>query len=786
MTNARLSQALAGHYRLEAELGRGGMATVYRARDVRHDRTVALKALHAELAQSLGPARFLGEIRLSAQLQHPHILTVLDSGDADGQLWFTMPFVAGETLRQRLARERQLPLADALRIAREAADALDYAHRQGVIHRDIKPENILLSGGHALVADFGIARALAASDQAAAGADRLTETGFTLGTPHYMSPEQAAGERHLDARSDIYSLGCVLYEMLAGEPPYTGQSQQAVLAKRLTEPVPRLGTLRDVPPAVEQAVARALARAPADRFASAAEFAGALDAAPTAAVAPTGRRALPAAFVILALVLALVLALSVGYVALRRRAAPAHQSSPASAAVLPFTDLSPGRDQEYFSDGLTEELITALSQVDGLRVAARTSSFQFKGRQDDVRTVGGKLGVGAVLEGSVRKSGNRLRISARLVSVKDGYQLWADSYDRDLADVFAVQEEIARAIVAALRVRLAPGNDAPLALPATRDVAAYDLYLKGRFAWNLRTAASLPQAARYFEQAIARDSAMARAYAGLADTYILLPPFIGTSPAMAWPKAKAAALRAIALDSTLAEAHTSLAYGTLLYEWDWSASEASFRRAIAADSTYPTAHHWYGDFLAGRGRLDESLREMRRAHELDPLSRIIGVELGWVYYLQHRNAEAQAEMRRALSLDPNFAHGYFLLGLAQLQAGQNTEAIASLRRNLDLGGFYPYSAGALGYALAASGHTAGARTLLGKLLERSKREYIPPFSFVLAYTGLGNTKEAIRWLERGIDQRDILLPENFFEPLFDPLRTDPAFADVERRMGLRR
>ena len=759
------------------------MATVYLAHDLRHDRPVALKVLHPELATSLGPDRFLREIRLSARLQHPHILPVLDSGDAGGQLWFAMPFVDGGTLRQRLSREKQLPIADAVRIAREVADALDYAHQQGVIHRDIKPENVLLGRGHALVADFGIARALAASD--AAGAERLTETGVTVGTPHYMSPEQASGERDLDARTDIYSLGCMLYEMLAGEPPFTGPTQQAVLAKRLMEPVPSIGTLREVSPTIEQAVTRALARTPADRFATAAEFGAALDSAPatvvTTPVRSTGRRVVPTAVLFLVLVAAFL----GGFLAFHRRSsAPSRNAPPASAAVLPFTNMSSDKDQEYFSDGLTEELITALSQVQGLRVAARTSSFQFKGQEPDIREVGRKLDVGTVLEGSVRKSGNRLRVSAQLVSVKDGYQLWADSYDRDLADVFAVQEEIARAIVSALRVRLAQGKDSVIATPATHDVAAYDLYLKGRFAWNQRTGTSLPQAAQYFEQAIARDSTMARAYAGLADTYIILPGYTNASPTELWPKAKAAALKALSLDSTLAEAHTSLAYGTFIYEWNWTAAEKSFRRAIATDSTYPTAHHWYGDYLAGRGRLDESLREMKRAHDLDPLSRIIQVELGWVYYLKHQTDDAQREIRRAIALDPNFAHAYFILGLTQTQQKHYTEAVASFRRNFELGGFYSYTAGALCYALGASGDRAGAAKILKDMQERSKREYAPPFGFALAYTGLGDRAQAIAWLDRGIDEHDGLMPENFFDPLFEPLRKDPRFTEVERRMGL--
>ncbi len=772
-----LQAALADRYRIVRELGAGGMATVYLAEDLKHPRQVAIKVLRPELAAALGPERFLREIRLCARLQHPHILAVHDSGDADGQFWFTMPYVEGETLRSRLLREKQLPMDDALRITREVADALHYAHQHGVIHRDIKPENILLSGGyHALVADFGIALP--------AGLDeRLAETGIGLGTPYYMSPEQAVAQRDLDPRTDIYSLGCVLYEMLTGEPPYTGPNPQAVLAKRLTEPVPHLRTARDVPLALERAVTRALARSPADRFSTAAEFAGALqlDRLEDGA-GPRPRRpiARPVAVGLTLLLLALG-----GYATLRWLRPPG-VAPLASAAVLPFVDLSPQKDQEYFSDGLTEELITTLSQVPGLRVAARTSSFQFKGQSLDVHEVGRKLDVGAVLEGSVRKSGNRLRVSTQLISVKDGYQLWSESYDRDLADIFAVQEDVARSIVAALRVRLAPARDSALAVRPTGDLQAYDLYLKGRFAWNQRTGPALREAVRYLEQAVARDSTFARAWAALADAYILVVPYAGGSPADTWRMAQAAASKALALDSTSAEAYTSLGYGNMIYAWNWPAAEASFQRAIAADPNYPTGHHWYGDFLAGRGRLAEGLAEMSRAHQLDPLSLQIGVEWGWVSYLMHRNDEAAAHIRQTLELDPDYAQAHLRLGLVQIQQRRYPEAIASLQRAIDLGAFYPHAAAGLAFAYAVSGNREAAMGIVNDLKQRSARELVPPFAIAAAYAGLGDATRGIEWLNRGIDQKDIYIPENFFEPLLDPLRRDPSFEPVLTRMGLKR
>jgi serine/threonine-protein kinase len=749
------------------------MATVFLARDLKHDRPVALKVLHPELAASLGPERFQREVRLAARLQHPHILTVHDSGEGAGLLWFTMPYVEGESLRDRLARDTQLPIEEALQIVRQAAQALEYAHLHGVIHRDIKPENLLLTrDGNTLVADFGIARGVGEGDQ------RLTETGLAVGTPAYMSPEQASAEKAVDARTDVYSLGAVLFELLAGEPPFTGPTAQAIMAKRLTGQVPSLRVVRpEVPPAIDQAVRKALAPVPADRYASMAEFRRALDESASGQHTAAVRNARRAGVGIAA---ALVVILAVASYSLRkgRQAASPTDSLPNSAAVLPFADQSPGKDQEYFSDGLTDELTTALARLPGLRVVARSSAFQFKGTSIDVREVGRRLGVGALLEGTIRRSGNRLRVSAQLVNARDGYELWSDSYDRDLADVFQVQEDIARAITTALRVRLAGGFDSALSHRPTGDLQAYDLYLKGRFAWNQRTETTLPEAARYFEQAVARDSGFSRAWAGLADTYVLLPVYSSMRPAAAWPRAKAAALKAIALDSSSAEAYTSLAYGTMLYEWDWAASERAFRRAIAADSTYPTAHQWYGDFLAGRGRLEEALTQMGRAQELDPLSRIIGGELVWVYNSLHRANEADSALALVLRLDPNFSQTLFVLAQVRIEQQRYPEAITALRRSLELGGFFGHGAGTLIAAYARAGDRASATALLDSLTARSAHEYVAPFVLAVAYANLGEMDRAFAELDKGIKERDVLLPENFFEPLLDPLIKDPRYARV--------
>jgi serine/threonine-protein kinase len=767
-----LAELLKDRYVLERELGRGGMGTVYRARDLKHNRPVALKHLTSDLAEEIGTERFEREIRFAARLQHPHICSVYDSGEVEGHLWFTMPYVDGESLAARLERLGRLPVADALRIAREAAQALAYAHENGIVHRDIKPANLLLArDGSTLVVDFGIARAIGGSR--ATGEHTITHSGFAPGTPGYMSPEQSAGVADLDGRTDVYSLGLVLYEMLTGERPF-GRGELAGFVKLMSNPVPLAHLKRpEIPAAVDEVLKKALAFDPAKRYPMGA-FGAELEALRSGAANARASRPL-------ARVSSALRGLFGGSTTTRERPVPAQLALPTSAAVLPFKDLSPEQDQAYFSDGLAEELATALSRIPGLRVVARSSAFQFRGPGLDVREVGRKLRVGAVLGGSVRRSGGRIRVSTNLVSVSDGYELWSDSYDSELADVFQVQEDIARSIAAALRVKLA-GPVAALVRRPTADLEAFDLYLKGRFAWHQRTGKTLAEAARYFDEAVARDPGFARAWAGLADACTLLPLYTGTTPAEAWPRAKSAALRAIGLDDGLADAHTSLAYGTMLYEWDWPAAEREFRRAIAADPDYPVAHHWYADFLCGRGRLDEALKEMRRAQELDPLSRITGVELAWVYYLMGRNPEAEAALDQVLRLDPAYSHAHFATGLLALAAGRPGDAVVALRRSLELGGFTAHAAGALVGACAASGDRQAALAELDALTARAATEYVPPFAFVAAYAGMGDLDRAFEWLERGIAERDVLLPENFFEPLLDPLKRDARYARVAARM----
>lgn len=751
------------------------MATVYLARDLKHGRQVAVKVLHAELAATLGPERFLREIRLAAQLQHPNILSVHDSGEVEGLLWFTMPYVAGESLRDRIAREHAISLEDALRIAREAAEALDSAHRHGVIHRDVKPENILLSEGHALLADFGIAKALG-------GEDRLTETGIAVGTPDYMSPEQASGETALDARTDVYSLGCVLYEMLAGHPPFMGATAREVVARHTIDPVPPLRTSRpDLPVAVERAVLKALAKAPADRFPSARAFGDALDDVSTAPAVPRWARRWALSATAVVAILAGGYFLSSRYVS--KWAVPPADAPTRSIAVLPFVNLSLNRGDEYFSDGMSEEIMTALHTVPGLRVAARTSAFVFRDKNVNASDIGRELNVRALLEGTVRRSGNRVRVSAQLINAADGYQLWAEEYERDIKDVFAVQDDISRAIVHSLQVTLGDTAKGVLVRRSTASPEAHDLYLRGRYFFGLRSEpGQLRRSAAYFEQAVRVDSLYASAYSGLSDAYSVLAIWGFVAPREGFARARVAAERALLLDSTLAEAHTSLGIISLYNDWNWPSAEQELRRAIALDPQYAPAHLFHAWYYLVTGSAEEALREVRRARDLDPLSVIVNTRIATVLYYLRRYDEAVNQLRRTLELDSTNALAHAELARAALQAKRCDEAIAAAR-------FVPRSlanpeGAARGYVLALCGRRDDALRVLSEVKQQAQREYVIPTKVATFYAALGDRDSMFAWLERGYAERDAFLVFLKLEPLYDQVRTDPRFTGLVKRVGL--
>jgi serine/threonine protein kinase/tetratricopeptide (TPR) repeat protein len=687
---SRLAAGLAGRYVVDREVGRGGMATVFLAQDRKHDRQVALKVLHPELAASLGSERFLREIQIAARLQHPHILPLYDSGQADTLLYYVMPFVEGESLRDRLTREKQLPVEDAVKLGRDIAAALDYAHRHGVVHRDIKPENVMLHEGEAIVTDFGIAKAVSA-----AGGESLTQTGLAVGTPAYMSPEQASGEGEPDGRSDVYSLGCVLFEMLAGTAPFTGSTVQALITKRFTEPVPSVRAARkEVTGELELVVTKSLAREPAQRFDTAAQMVQALGS-PKVITPP---HATP-------------LAMPVTH-------------SAKSIAVLPFADMSPEKDQDYFCEGIAEEIINALTKIQALRVISRSSAFAFKGQNQDIRKVGEQLDVGTVLEGSIRKAGSRLRITAQLISVAGGHHLWSERYDRELEDVFAIQEEIAGNIVKALRVVLSDDEKRAIEKAPTANVEAYEFYLRGRQFFHQWRRKSVEYARRMFERAIELDPNYALAHAGIADCCGFMYTYWDAS-ATNLERADAASRRALELDPESAEAHTSRGMA-LAYTKRFEEANAEFATAIRLNPKLFEARYYFGRALQQQGRPSEAAQAFADACRLRPDDYQAPSFLALALTAAGREAEAAA------------THG---------------KALQAIERHLELN---PEDSRALTlgamHEIAAHGATGRAKALewANRALAVDPEDSGMLYNIACLYAKLGETEDALNCLERAV------------------------------------
>ena len=654
----RVAASVGDRYQVEREVGRGGMATVYLAQDRKHQRPVALKVLHPHLAANLGPERFLREIQIAASLQHPHIVPLYDSGQAEGFLFYVMPYIDGESLRHRMVRDTTLPVEDALRITRSIASALDYAHNRQVVHRDIKPENVLLHHGEAMVTDFGIAKALTA-----AAADNLTQTGTSMGTPAYMSPEQSAGETNLDGRSDQYSLACVLYEMLSGRTPFTGPNGQAIIARSFTEPVPPLVAPRErIPAFVDRAVMRALAKAPADRFVSAAAFSHALGSVGGVSTPPGNTTA--------------------------SMRIPEAQSAK-SVAVLPFVNMSADAENEYFSDGIAEEIINALTKVRSLRVASRTSTFALKGKNLDARTIGDQLHVSTVLEGSVRKAGNRLRVTAQLVNMADGYQLWSERYDREMEDVFAIQDEIAGSIVRALQVVLSEGEKKAIENAPRADVEAYDYYLRGRQFMHQLRRTGIQYARRMFERAIEIDAGFVKAYAGAADCCCLMYMLWDGSNANL-EGADTYSRKALQLGPDVAEAHASRGLALTLGQ-HYEEAEREFETAIRLDPQLFDAHYFASRTAFLQGKNQEAVEFLHAAARVRPEEYQPWFLMAMPLRKLDRVGDAEAAMRegiakaeRHVELNPDDARALYLGAGGLVQVGEEKRALEWARRALAL------------------------------------------------------------------------------------------------------
>jgi TolB-like protein/tRNA A-37 threonylcarbamoyl transferase component Bud32/Tfp pilus assembly protein PilF len=740
-----LAEALADRYTIERELGAGGMATVYAAQDLKHQRRVAVKVLREDVAAALGTDRFLREITTTANLRHPNILPLYDSGEAGGFLFYVMPCVEGETLRDRLTRETQLPLEDALQIAREVADALAYAHARGIVHRDIKPENILLESGHAVVADFGIARALNVAGEAT-----LTQTGISIGTPSYMSPEQAAGEKNLDGRSDLYALGCVLYEMLAGQPPFTGPTVESIVYQQLAADPRNITQMRPgIPEAVGAALSRLLAKTPADRLATGPLFIEALKPGAVAAATP---------------------------------AVPAVPER--SIAVLPFANMSTDPENEFFADGIAEEIINALTKLPGLRVAARTSAFSFKGKNVNLRAVGEQLGVANVLEGSVRRAGSRLRITAQLIGVADGYHAWSERYDRELDDVFAIQDEIAATIAERLKVTF-DGRSGALVQAGTENVSAYQLYLKGRVLLYKR-GPHIDRARECFKQAVALDPQYALAHAGLADALNYLAMWGVRRSSEVITQVREATRRALELAPDLAEAHYARATTAMYHDYDVDTCGREFARAVELSPGYIQARCGRALYDLSNVREDHgaALAEADRAVRDDPLSAYAVTIRAIILSHAGRSGEAVAEARRATELDPDSVVAWWQLQCISGWAGDHAASVRAGETALTLSNRFSWPVATLAAERGRAGDRTAAEELYRELSDRNAASYVQPTMLAIAAVGCGRLDEALGLLRRAADEHDFVLP-SFVKgwPDLEPARRLPGFRDLLGRMG---
>jgi len=772
----RLQSSVGAAYEIERELGRGGMATVYLARDLRHGRPVALKLLRPDLAVALGSERFQREIHLAAGLQHPNILTVLDSGGSGALLWFTMPFVQGESLRSHLDRERQLPVDEAIRIACEVAEALGCAHSQGIVHRDIKPGNILLSGGHALVTDFGIAHSV--DDKTA---DRLTESGMIVGTPAYMSPEQASGERNLDSRTDIYALGCVLYEMLAGEPPFTGPTAQSIAAKRLTDPVPAVTRVRDtVPAGVGRALTRAMAKVPADRFASATDFADALRTGLSDRSAVRPRKRFGFQWPIAGAAALLLLA---GVFYLNRGGGPGEPAGPIPLAVLPFRTFGAAGDSSVLAIGIPDAIITRLAGVRQMRLRPTSAVLPYAGKDADPGEIGRALAVRYLLTGTVQAAADRLRVSVQLLRAGDGSPLWGSHYDLARKDLLTLQDSIAERVSASLAVRLSADEHDRLYRRYTANPAAYEWYLRGRAQLARVTEDGTRAALQSFERALALDSKYALAQAGLAMASADMHLRFASGPEVKlWgERAKEEAARALALDPNLAEAHLAKAAVSRKADFDWESTLEESGRALALNPNLDVAHYFREAAFYHLGLFDLAEREDREAVGVDPSDQVEQLRTrGVVAFLQGRYPEAVKNLEAARrSSSRAYTDSY--LAQAYYYNGDSTRAIATLDSLSQTTSAPPANRAraALASFLAHQGEKEEAEALIAMVV--GKEGYVDhhvAYSLGAAYAQLGQPEQAASWLTKAMETGFPCYPWFERDPLLDPVRQDPRVRQV--------